>query len=44
VWIAFETFQPEGLMPPQLAGLLASFFGMAVGSLALRSQQREAMT
>jgi SSS family solute:Na+ symporter len=44
VWIAFETFQPEGLMPPQLAGLVASFFGMAVGSLALRSQQREAMT
>ena len=44
IWIAFETFQPEGLMPPQLAGLIASFFGMAVGSLALRSQQREAMT
>jgi Na+/proline symporter len=44
VWIAFETFQPDGTMPPQLAGLLASFFGMAVGSLALRGQQREAMT
>jgi SSS family solute:Na+ symporter len=44
VWIALENFQPDGLVPPQLAGLAASFFGMAVGSLALRSQQREATT
>ena len=44
VWIAFETFEADGVMPPQLAGLVASFVGMAVGSLALRSLQREATT
>lgn len=44
VWIGFETFKPDGVMPPQLAGLLASFTGMIVGSLALRSLQREATT
>ena len=44
VWIAFEVYQPEdgGLVPPQLAGLFASFLGMVVGSLAMRSSQREA--
>ena len=44
IWIGFERFNPEGLMPPQLAGLLASFGGMVAGSLAMRSQQREATT
>jgi SSS family solute:Na+ symporter len=44
VWIGFETLKPEGFMPPQLAGLIASFTGMIVGSLALRSLQREATT
>ena len=44
VWIGFETFTPDGVMPPQLAGLLASFGGMVAGSLAMRSQQREATT
>jgi len=44
VWIGFEKFNPEGVMPPQLAGLVASFGGMVVGSLALRSLQREATT
>jgi SSS family solute:Na+ symporter len=42
VWIAFENLDPEGTVPPQLAGLAASFFGMVVGSLALRGLQREA--
>jgi Na+/proline symporter len=42
VWIAFEKIDPEGLVPPQLAGLIASFTGMIVGSLALRSLQHEA--
>jgi Na+/proline symporter len=42
VWIAFENLNPEGTVPPQLAGLAASFFGMIVGSLALRGLQREA--
>ena len=44
VWIGFEVFKPDGFMPPQLAGLIASFTGMIVGSLALRSLQREATT
>ena len=44
VWIGFEVFKPDGLMPPQLAGLIASFAGMIVGSLALRTLQREATT
>jgi Na+/proline symporter len=44
VWIGFETLKPDGVMPPQLAGLIASFTGMVVGSLALRSLQREATT
>ena len=43
-WIAFEVFKPDGLMPPQLAGLLAAFTGMVVGSLAWRSAQRPATT
>lgn len=44
VWVAFENLNPDGLVPPQLAGLVASFGGMIVGSLALRSLQREATT
>ncbi len=44
VWIGFETLNPDGVVPPQLAGLVASFTGMIVGSLALRSLQREAVT
>ncbi len=44
VWIGFEAFKSDGVMPPQLAGLVASFAGMLVGSLALRTLQREAST
>jgi SSS family transporter len=33
-WIALEILAPEGLVPPQLAGLLASIAGMLLGSLA----------
>jgi SSS family solute:Na+ symporter len=33
VWIALEITAPKGLWPPQLAGLLASFAGMLMGSL-----------
>ena len=36
------TFNAGGVVPPQLAGLVASFGGMIVGSLALRTLQREA--
>jgi SSS family solute:Na+ symporter len=32
-WLLFEVFNPEGMWPPQLAGLLMSLGGMIVGSL-----------
>lgn len=32
-WIFLEIFYPEGLWPPQLAGLLLSVLGMVLGSL-----------
>ena len=33
-WIALEVAAPDGLVPPQLAGLLVSIAGMLLGSLA----------
>jgi Na+/proline symporter len=33
-WIGLEITAPDGLLPPQLAGLLASIAGMLLGSLA----------
>jgi Na+/proline symporter len=33
-WILLEIFEPEGLWPPQLVGVLMSLGGMIVGSLA----------
>lgn len=33
VWITLELAAPEGLWPPQLAGLLAAIVGMVLGSL-----------
>jgi Na+/proline symporter len=42
VWLCMEKYQPDATLPPQLAGLLASFAGMIFGSLAFRSLQREA--
>ncbi|APV49367.1 sodium:solute symporter [Betaproteobacteria bacterium GR16-43] len=42
IWIGCEYYYKEATVPPQLAGLMASFFGMLVGSLAFRSLQREA--
>ena len=44
VWIGMELFQPDGLMPPQLGGLIASFGGMIVGSLAVKGFGRQATT
>lgn len=32
-WTVLEMTAPEGMWPPQLAGLLAAIFGMIVGSL-----------
>jgi solute:Na+ symporter, SSS family len=32
-WLALEYFEPDGLWPPQLAGLVASVAGMLAGSL-----------
>jgi SSS family solute:Na+ symporter len=42
IWIGFERFEPDGLMPPQLAGLVAAFAGMFVGSLVFKDLQRPA--
>ena len=44
VWMGCEFFYKDALVPPQLAGLVAAFGGMVVGSLVRRSQQREATT
>lgn len=33
-WITLEVVAPDGLFPPQLAGLLVSIAGMLIGSLA----------
>ena len=33
VWITLEAVAPEGLWPPQLAGLIAAIVGMILGSL-----------
>jgi Na+/proline symporter len=42
VWIGYELYMPDDLVPPQLAGLGAAFFGMFVGSLAFRELQKPA--
>ncbi|HZZ93451.1 MAG TPA: sodium:solute symporter family protein [Usitatibacter sp.] len=42
VWIASEMFNADAAVPPQLAGLAASFFGMVFGSLGFSSYQRPA--
>jgi Na+/proline symporter len=42
VWIGMELLHRDGLVPPQLAGLVASFAGMVVGSLALKGFERQA--
>lgn len=44
VWLLMEKYSADGIVPPQLAGLVAAFTGMIVGSLAFRSMQREAAT
>jgi Na+/proline symporter len=40
VWIALEIKAPDGLWPPQLAGLLASVIGMFAGSLLAKDDGR----
>jgi hypothetical protein len=42
VWIGLELSNPDGVMPPQLAGLIASFTGMVAGSLVPGTIAREA--
>ena len=42
VWLTFENVAADDTVPPQLAGLIASFAGMVLGSFAFRSSQREA--
>ncbi len=44
VWIGLELSNPDGVMPPQLAGLVASIAGMVVGSLVPGTIPREAAT
>jgi Na+/proline symporter len=44
VWIGYELSNPDGLVPPQLAGLVAAFAGMIMGSLAFKELQRPATT
>ena len=34
VWVFLEATAPEGLWPPQLAGLIAAIVGMVVGALS----------
>jgi len=40
VWIGCETLAPNAILPPQLAGLLASIVGMLLGGLVPRAQLR----
>jgi Na+/proline symporter len=42
VWIGCERFYADAAIPPQLAGLIASFAGMIVGSLVGGTVPREA--
>ncbi len=42
VWILCELFMPDALIPPQLAGLLASLTGMIGGSLAVSRKRLKA--
>jgi SSS family solute:Na+ symporter len=39
-WINLEIINPEGLVPPQLAGLLVSLVGMIAGSLVTKPGHR----
>jgi solute:Na+ symporter, SSS family len=38
VWISCEVLAPEAILPPQLAGLLASIIGMLLGGLVPRAR------
>lgn len=40
-WVGMELFNPEGLIPPQLLGLVMSLIGMIVGSLLYRPVQND---
>src|SRR5436190_5895028 len=42
VWIWLEILNPDGLFPPQLAGLVASFAGMFIGAFAPGAEGRPA--
>jgi Na+/proline symporter len=41
VWIGCEALAPHAILPPQLAGLLASILGMLLGGLMPRAQLTE---
>lgn len=38
VWVSCEVFAPNGVLAPQLAGLLASLAGMLIGSLLIPAE------
>jgi SSS family solute:Na+ symporter len=38
VWISCEVLSPNAILPPQLAGLLASIFGMLLGGLVPKAK------
>lgn len=40
IWLMLEWMSPEGFVPPQLAGLIASAVWMVIGSLATRPRAR----
>jgi len=42
IWIGCERYYADAIVPPQLAGLLAAFVGMIMGSLAFRELQKPA--
>lgn len=44
VWMGCEKYYPDATVPPQLAGLVASFAGMILGSLVGAQAPREALS
>jgi Na+/pantothenate symporter len=38
VWISCEVLAPQAILPPQLAGLIASIIGMLLGGLVPRAR------
>ena len=41
IWLICEAVAPEGVLPPQLAGLVAAFIGMGIGGYFGRQRQHK---